>query len=96
MLVLFDLVVTYSVFSNKMRIHNIHCSAEGCRGYRIKDARNCCSAMLRLVCGVRTGGLGAGVCPKSEETTRTEGLRQSLHHFVPIFPDMPVALFILR
>ena len=35
-----------------MRIHNVHCCAEGCRGYRIKDAQNCCSALLRCVCKI--------------------------------------------
>ena len=34
-----NLVFSYSVVSNKMRIHNVHCNAEGCRGYQIKNAR---------------------------------------------------------
>ena len=49
-IIILNLIFAYSVCSNKLRIHNIHCMAEGCRGYRIKDAENCCSAMLRLVC----------------------------------------------
>ena len=49
-LVLLNLVFTYSVCSNKLRIHNAHCMPAGCRGYRIKDAQNCCSALLRLFC----------------------------------------------
>ena len=47
---LIDLVFTYSVASNKLRIHNAHCNAEGCRGYRIKDGGNCCSMLLRCFC----------------------------------------------
>jgi len=49
-IILLDLVFAYSVWSNKMRIHNMHAFAEGCRGYRIKDAKGCCSKMLRCVC----------------------------------------------
>ena len=48
--VLLDLLFAYSVCSNKLRIHNIHCNAEGCRGYRIKDAEDCGSRMLRCGC----------------------------------------------
>ena len=51
-LILLNLLFGYSVTSNKMRIHNVHCCAEGCRGYRIKDAQNCCSALLRCVCKI--------------------------------------------
>ena len=45
-----DFVFVYSVCSNKLRIHNVHWMAEGCQGYRIKDATNCCSALLRCFC----------------------------------------------
>ena len=50
--VLIDLVFCYSVCSNKLRIHNAHCNAEGCRGYRIKDAEGCCSKIGRCICKV--------------------------------------------
>lgn len=49
-LVLVNLIFAYSVCSNKLRIHNVHWAAETCRGYRIKDATNCCVALVRLVC----------------------------------------------
>jgi len=49
-IIILDLVFAYSVLSNKLRIHNAHCNAEGCRGYRIKDAAGCCAKMLRCVC----------------------------------------------
>jgi len=48
--ILMDLVFAYSVCSNKLRIHNVHWNAEGCRGYRIKDSENCCSCCLRTCC----------------------------------------------
>lgn len=49
-LILINFFFAYSVMSNKMRIHNVHWDAEGCRGYRIKDAKNCCGCLLRIVC----------------------------------------------
>ena len=51
-IILLDLIFMYSVLSNKLRIHNAHCNAEGCRGYRIKDAAGCCSMMLRCLCKI--------------------------------------------
>lgn len=51
-LIILDAIFAYSVMSNKLRIHNVHCMAEGCRGYRIKDADNICSCLLRSVCKV--------------------------------------------
>lgn len=45
-----DLAFSYSVCSNKLRIHNVHCNAEGCRGYRIKDAESCGGCCLRTTC----------------------------------------------
>ena len=47
---LLDGVFAYSVTSNKMRIHNVHCAGEMCAGYRIKDAANCCDAIVRCFC----------------------------------------------
>ena len=49
-LVLLNLIFAYGVMSNKLRIHNIHACAQTCRGYRIKDAKNCCMALLSLFC----------------------------------------------
>jgi len=49
-LILLDLLFAYSVCSNKLRIHNVHCMAEACRGYRIKDAETWGSAALRACC----------------------------------------------
>ena len=48
--ILVDMIFAYSVCSNKLRIHNIHCAAEDCRGYRIKDGAGCCAKILRCVC----------------------------------------------
>jgi len=45
-----DLAFSYSVCSNKLRIHNVHCNPEGCRGYRIKDAESCGGCCLRTTC----------------------------------------------
>ena len=50
LVILIDLIFTYSVASNKLRIHNAHCNAEGCRGYRIKDGAGCCGVILRCFC----------------------------------------------
>lgn len=49
-LIAVNLIFMYSVASNKMRIHNIHCAAEACRGYRIKDGAGYASKTLRCVC----------------------------------------------
>ena len=49
-LTLLNAIFAYSVCSNKMRVHNTHCMAETCRGYRIKDSENCCTCLLRIVC----------------------------------------------
>ena len=48
--ILVDLIFVYSVCSNKLRVHNVHWNAEGCRGYRIKDGAGCCSKLLRCIC----------------------------------------------
>ena len=55
--IMIDLIFAYSVLSNKLRIHNAHCNAEGCRGYRIKDAPHCCAKMLRVFCKFYNGVL---------------------------------------
>lgn len=49
-IILLDCVFSYSVTTNKMIIHNVHCCAENCGGYRIKDSRNCCDALFRVFC----------------------------------------------
>jgi len=53
--ILVDLVFVYSVCSNKLRVHNVHWNAEGCGGYRIKDAAGCCGKLGRCICKMYNG-----------------------------------------
>jgi len=50
LILVLDVLFSYSVCSNKLRIHNVHCNPEGCRGYRIKDSQSCGSCFLRTIC----------------------------------------------